>query len=92
MSNIGHLPTAPLSAAQRAVALHARNITTITAATPANLQPAADVIPETGALSPQNDLASEIVGLMRARQGFRASAALLIAAQQRDETLLDIVD
>ncbi|HCO90278.1 MAG TPA: hypothetical protein DIT40_04830, partial [Alphaproteobacteria bacterium] len=62
MSNIGHLPTAPLFAAQRAVALHARNITTITAATPANLQPAADVIPETGALSSQNDLASEIVG------------------------------
>jgi hypothetical protein len=56
------------------------------------LQPAADVIPETGALSPQNDLASEIVGLMRARQGFRASAALLIAAQQRDETLLEIID
>lgn len=90
MSSIGHLPTAPLFAAQRAFAQHARNIATITPATPANAL-TTTAASQTGDFSPQGNLADEIVGLTLARQGFRASAILLIAAQQRDEALLDIL-
>lgn len=92
MSKIAHLPIAPLLAAQRAFAQHARNITSITAANPTDTSAVAAASSQAVNSAATDNLAGEIVALTRAKQGFRTSAALLVAAQQRDETLLDILD
>lgn len=92
MSSIALLPIAPLLAAQRALAQHARNITSITAVDPTDTPPDATAGPAAGNSAAPGNLATEIVALTRAKQGFRASAALLVAAQQRDEALRDILD